>query len=55
MWRRGGGGVGGVTIGARILLLVYCELFMFSCSVHVSYHMQARKHTSRESEIESEG
>ena len=49
------GGGGGGTLGTRILLLVYCELFMFSCSVHVSYHMQARKHTSRESEIESEG
>ena len=46
---------GGGTLGTRIVLFVYCELFMFSCGVNVSYHMQARKQTSRESEIESEG
>ena len=30
-------------------------IYVFVYSVHVSYHMQDRKHTSRESEIESEG
>ena len=30
-----GGGGGGGGLGTRILLLVYWELFMFSCSVHV--------------------